>query len=104
MTTKEEAGTAKLEAPRSIAVLFRAENKHVTKIRVMSLECSLDAGGLPFVWLSGVKPAESPEALPTFRQSPKPNTHNGNHTSPSNHTATSRRPTPASHPPPLPRP
>src|ERR1700737_2859146 len=48
MTSKEEAGTAKLEAQRSIAVLFRADNKRVTKIRVGSLKCSLDAGGLPF--------------------------------------------------------
>jgi HEAT repeat protein len=46
--------------------LYRAENKHVTKIRVASLDCSLDAGGLPFVWLSGVKPAESVELLETF--------------------------------------
>lgn len=66
VTSKDEPGTAKLEAPRSIAVLFRAESKHVTKIRVVSLDCSLDAGGLPFVWLSGVKPAESVELLETF--------------------------------------
>ena len=66
MTSREEPGTTKLEAPRSIAVLFRAENKHVTKIRLVSLECSLDAGGLPFVWLNGVKPAESVELLETF--------------------------------------
>src|SRR5258706_16093902 len=66
MTSKEEAGTTKLEAPRSIAVLYRAENKRVTKIRVVSMECSLDAGGLPFVWLSSVKPAESVALLETF--------------------------------------
>ncbi len=66
MTSKDEVGTTKLEAPRSIAVLYRAENKHVTKIRVVSMECSLDAGGLPFVWLSSVKPAESVELLETF--------------------------------------
>src|SRR6266478_9932134 len=66
MTSKDEAGTAKLEAPRSIAVLYRAENKCVTKIRVVSMECSLDAGGLPFVWLRSVKPGESVELLETF--------------------------------------
>src|SRR5258705_7331972 len=33
MTSKDEAGTTKLEAPRSIAVLYRAENKNLTKIR-----------------------------------------------------------------------
>jgi HEAT repeat protein len=66
MTSSDEPGTTKLEAPRSIAVLYRAENKRVTKIRVVSLECSLDAGGLPFVWLSGVKTAESVELLESF--------------------------------------
>ena len=66
MTSKSEAGATRLEAPRSIAVLFRAENKHVMKIRVVSMDCSLDAGGLPFVWLSGVKPAESVALLETF--------------------------------------
>ena len=66
MTSREEAGTTKLETPRSIAVLFRSENKRVTKIRVVSMDCSLDAGGLPFVWFSGVKPAESVALLETF--------------------------------------
>ena len=64
--TSNEPGSAKLEAPRSIALLFRADNKRVMRIRVVSPECSLDAGGLPFVWLSGVKPAESVELLETF--------------------------------------
>src|ERR1700686_4189449 len=38
ISSKEEAGTTKLEAPRFIAVLFRAENKRVTKIRVVSMD------------------------------------------------------------------
>jgi len=38
MTSNEEAGATKLEAPRSIAVLFRAENKRVMKIRLVSME------------------------------------------------------------------
>jgi HEAT repeat protein len=66
MTSKEEGGTTNLEAPHSIAVLFRANHKQITKIRVVSMGCSLDAGGLSFVWLSGVKPAESVELLETF--------------------------------------
>ncbi len=81
MTSKDEAGTTKLETPRSIAVLFRAENKHVTKIRVVSMECSLDAGGLPFVWLSGVKPAESVELLETFVRGTDLDAHDDDHTS-----------------------
>jgi HEAT repeat protein len=59
-------GTARLEGPRNIAILFRAENKQVMKIRVVSEECTLDAGGLLFVWLSGVKPEQSVELLESF--------------------------------------
>ena len=81
MTSKDEAGITKLEAPRSIAVLYRAENKHVTKIRVVSMECSLDAGGLPFVWLSSVKPTESIELLETFVHGTDFDLHDDEHTS-----------------------
>ena len=81
MTSRDEAGTAKLEAPRSIAVLYRAENKRVTKVRVVSMECSLDAGGLPFVWVSGVKPAESVELLETFVHGTDFDSHDDEHTS-----------------------
>ena len=81
MASRDETGTAKLEAPRSIAVLFRAENKHVTKIRVVSMDCSLDAGGLPFVWLSGVTPAESVELLETFVHGTDLDSHDDDHTS-----------------------
>jgi len=81
MTSREEEGTTKLEAPRSIAVLFRAENRRVTKIRVVSMECSLDAGGLPFVWLSGVKPAESVELLETFVRGTDLDAQDDDHTS-----------------------
>lgn len=87
MTSKDEPGTTKLEAPRSIAVLYRAENKHVTKIRVVSLECSLDAGGLPFVWLTGVRPAESVEVLETFVHGADFDAHDDDHTSKSALTA-----------------
>jgi HEAT repeats len=51
--------SVKLEAPRELAILFRAENNKITKIRLVSTECTVDAGGLPFVWLTGAKPAES---------------------------------------------
>ncbi len=51
--------SVKLEAPRELAILFRAENNKITKIRLVSTECTVDAGGLPFVWLTGANPAES---------------------------------------------
>jgi hypothetical protein len=55
-----------LEAPRAIAILFRAENKKIMKIRLVSAECTVDAGGLPFVWLTGVKPADSVAFLANY--------------------------------------
>jgi hypothetical protein len=81
ISSRDEAGATRLEAPRSIVVLLRAENKHVTKIRVVSMECSLDAGGLSFVWLNGVKPAESVELLETFVQGTDLDSHDDDHTS-----------------------
>ena len=68
-TASREGGTVKLEEPRSIFVLFRAEKGAVGKIRVASEDCELDAGGLPFVWLTAVKPAESVALLETFVRS-----------------------------------
>ena len=57
--TRRTDGTVKLEAPRQLVVLFRFEAGKVSKIRVASQDCTLDAGGLPFIWLTAVKPAES---------------------------------------------
>ncbi|HZQ54438.1 MAG TPA: HEAT repeat domain-containing protein [Bryobacteraceae bacterium] len=48
-----------LEGTDTLAVLFRVENQSVERVQVYSLECPLDAGGLPFVWLSGVPAGES---------------------------------------------
>ena len=57
--TSVQPSTVRLERPRYLVVLFRAENAHIMKIRLASEECSLDTGGLPFLWLTGAKPAES---------------------------------------------
>jgi HEAT repeat protein len=44
-------------------VLFRVENGRVDRIRSLSRGCGLDVGGLPFHWITGVRPAESLELL-----------------------------------------
>jgi hypothetical protein len=67
----------KLERPRNVAVLFRAENNRITKIRVVEEECTLDAGGLPFVWLTDVKPAESVALLGGYVSSAEFEEHDG---------------------------
>jgi HEAT repeat protein len=65
-STTHTDGTVKLEGARQLVVLFRLEAKRVVRIRVASEDCTLDAGGLPFVWLTGVKPAESVALLGTY--------------------------------------
>jgi hypothetical protein len=46
--------TVHLEAPPTVDVVFRVENNTVQKIGIYSTNCSLDAGGLSFVWITDV--------------------------------------------------
>jgi HEAT repeat protein len=62
----QKSATVNLEGARRLVVLIRLEAKQVVRIRVASENCTLDAGGLPFVWLTGVKPLESVALLETF--------------------------------------
>ncbi|HEV1996134.1 MAG TPA: HEAT repeat domain-containing protein [Candidatus Acidoferrum sp.] len=64
--TTHTDGNVKLEGTRQLVVLYRLEAKQVVKIRVASQDCTLDAGGLAFVWLTGVKATESVALLATF--------------------------------------
>lgn len=43
-----------LEGSDAVAILFRVSNNTVEKVHVYSLSCPLDAGGLPFIWLTNV--------------------------------------------------
>jgi HEAT repeat protein len=52
-------GPVALEGGRWIAVLLRLDQGAVQKVQTYSLACELDAGGLPFVWLTGVSSGES---------------------------------------------
>ena len=61
-----ETGTVQLEGSRQLVVLFRLEGKQAMRIRQASENCTLDAGGLPFIWLTGVKPTESVALLADF--------------------------------------
>jgi len=53
------SGLVRLDPPRAFMVLLRAESGRVGKVRAFSLDCALDTGGLPLVWLTGVRPVES---------------------------------------------
>ncbi|HZC66416.1 MAG TPA: HEAT repeat domain-containing protein [Candidatus Dormibacteraeota bacterium] len=55
--------SVKLEGSRELVVLLRAENHQVMRVRVASEDCTLDAGGARFVWLTGVKAEESVQML-----------------------------------------
>lgn len=48
-----------LEGSPGLIVLLRAERGRIGKVRAFDDECGLDAGGLPFFWLTGVRPEES---------------------------------------------
>jgi HEAT repeats len=52
-------GPVMLEGSSTLVVLYRISNHTVDKMRMVSGDCALDGGGLPFIYLTGVRPAES---------------------------------------------
>jgi len=66
--TKHDSASSevKLEGPRELAMLFRAESGKIGQIRVLSMECAADSGGLTVVWLEGAKASESVGLLEKF--------------------------------------
>ncbi|MBN8729562.1 MAG: HEAT repeat domain-containing protein [Acidobacteria bacterium] len=59
VTVAPMSGAVKLEGPTQEHVLLRVEGGAIGRIRSYSDDCPLDAGGLPFHWLTGVSAAES---------------------------------------------
>ncbi len=60
------AGVVHLEPPDHAVILFRVEGNAVDRIRSLSPDCEIDAGGLPVYWLTDVQPAQSVALLATF--------------------------------------
>jgi len=60
------AGIVHLEPPDHAVIMFRVEGSTVNRLRNLSPDCEIDAGGLPVHWLTGVVPAESVALLATF--------------------------------------
>ena len=52
-------GVVHLEPPDHAVILFRVESGAVNRMRVLSPDCEIDAGGVPMHWLADVRPAES---------------------------------------------
>ena len=63
-------GVIHLEPPDHAVILFRAEAGAVTRIRVLSPDCEVDAGGSAVHWLDDVRPSESTMLLETFANAP----------------------------------
>jgi len=59
-------GIVHLEPPDHAVILFRVEGDKVNKLRNVSPDCEIDAGGLPLHWLTDVAPAQSVALLATF--------------------------------------
>jgi hypothetical protein len=59
-------GPVHLEPPEQAQIMFRIQDNHVGKIRIISGDCQLDADGVPLRWMRDVRPAESIAFLSTF--------------------------------------
>lgn len=55
--------TVRLEGPDTLVVLYRFENHTLDRVRLENPDCQFDAGGLPFIFLTGVPPTQSVELL-----------------------------------------
>jgi len=62
----QASGVERLEGPQEMVIFLRAAEHRVTRIRVLSPGCEVDAGGLRVLWLNDVKPAESVAMLATL--------------------------------------
>lgn len=58
--------SVKLEGPDELYVLYRVDERAVTRIRMFSEGCAIDAGGLPVTWITGVAAPESVALLSRF--------------------------------------
>ncbi len=53
------SGVVHLEPPDHMLVLLRIEGGAVERVRAVSADCEIDAGGVPVHWLNDVQPAQS---------------------------------------------
>ena len=54
-----QPGVVHLEPPDHAIILFRIEGNQLNRIRTLSPDCEIDAGGVPVHWLTDVQPAQS---------------------------------------------
>jgi len=63
---ERRSGAVPLERGGQLVVLLRVADKRVMNLRLASENCTLDAGGLRVVWLTGVRAGESVELLVNY--------------------------------------
>src|SRR5262249_20771503 len=56
--------------PSTMLVFVRIEERQPERLRTFTSDCTIDAGGLPLVWLDDVRPAESVAFLDSFVGNP----------------------------------
>lgn len=61
-----QPGVIHLEPPAQAVILYRIEANRVDRIRALSPDCEIDAGGVPVHWLNEVNPAQSVALLAGF--------------------------------------
>ena len=61
-----QSGTVHLEPPDHAVILFRVVANAVERIRALSPDCEIDAGGVPVHWLNDVAPAQSVALLASY--------------------------------------
>jgi hypothetical protein len=74
----KDGATVKLENDSNLMILYRLDQKQVMRIRMASSNCTLDAGGLRVIWLTGVKPEDSVNYLASFVKEENNNGHRDN--------------------------
>jgi hypothetical protein len=52
-------GVVHLEPPAEVMVLARVLGGEISRLRALAPDCEMDAGGVPFRWLTGVRPDDS---------------------------------------------
>jgi hypothetical protein len=52
-------GRCRLEPPTELAVFARVQSRRIVSVRASGVDCDLDGGGMPVVWLTGVAPDDS---------------------------------------------
>jgi HEAT repeat protein len=60
------SGVVHLEPPDHAVILYRVEGNTVNRLRNLSPDCEIDAGGLPVHWLTDVSAAQSVALLASY--------------------------------------